>query len=313
MGTKRSVHSGALFTVAAALFGSLLGASGAFADPPAVRGDFNHDGHPDILWRHQSSHRLSVWYMDGSQRIGGELFMNPPEAGWTVVGTNDFNNDGENDIVWRNVNSGRVAIWYMNGFTHVGGQLVDPPDPTMVDLDWVFVGTGDFNGDGQADMFWRNNALGIFQGYLRIWEMQAATPTTPASVIDEEETIPDERTDLDWKIAGIADMTTDGQANMDILWRHAPTNALEIWRMNHFMQVATLPIVPAPGVSYPGPDWIVAGLFDLDADGKTDILWHNQVTGELRIWFMDDVVMLGQGPLNPAVLPDLQWKNVGPR
>src|SRR5262245_19649739 len=134
MESKRAIR----FAGALALLGSLLGASGASA---AVRGDFNHDGKTDILWRHVNSHRLSVWYMNGAQRISGELFMNPPEAGWTVVGTNDFNDDGENDIVWRNVNSGRVAIWFMNGFVPVGGQHMHPPGKAMDDRGGVFAGT----------------------------------------------------------------------------------------------------------------------------------------------------------------------------
>lgn len=295
-------------------------ASSARAQPPlpqGVRGDFNGDAQIDVLWRHVNSHRLAVWFMDEASRITGTLLPDPPpQSGWKPVGTADFDGDTKTDIVWRNSTSGNTAIWFMDGIQHVGGQLVDPAPMATVQespSSWVFVGTGDFNGDGQDDFVWKNVAHDIFQGYIRIWEIEPAAATSPAVALQEEETNPDERIDLDWYIAGLGDMTADGQANVDLLWRHTPTNALEIWRMNHYQRVGVLPIVIGTGETYPGPEWVVAGLWDLNADGRTDILWHHQLTGELLIWFMNDVVKVGEGHLNPPAVPDTQWQIVGPR
>jgi FG-GAP repeat len=39
---------------------------------------------------------------------------------------------------------------------------------------WSVLGTGDFNGDGMADIVWRDTA-----GNLSIWQMNAAAVLTP--------------------------------------------------------------------------------------------------------------------------------------
>ena len=35
--------------------------------------DFNRDGHWDLLWQHQSSGLIGLWYMNGLTRMDGEL------------------------------------------------------------------------------------------------------------------------------------------------------------------------------------------------------------------------------------------------
>jgi hypothetical protein len=71
--------------------------SGTFLNPDTVAdtqwqmagvADFDSDGKPDILWRHQVSSRLVVWIMNGVVRTTG-LFTDPPALGdpvWQVVG-----------------------------------------------------------------------------------------------------------------------------------------------------------------------------------------------------------------------------------
>jgi hypothetical protein len=45
-------------------------------------GDFNCDGHVDILWRRSSDGKNLVWYMDGVVRIGYEYInINPGTSG----------------------------------------------------------------------------------------------------------------------------------------------------------------------------------------------------------------------------------------
>jgi hypothetical protein len=57
------------------------------APPPAPRSDFNGDGKPDLLWRHQTAGHLVVWYMDGVTRVGGAA-LEPgqvDDVSWQVV------------------------------------------------------------------------------------------------------------------------------------------------------------------------------------------------------------------------------------
>jgi subtilisin-like proprotein convertase family protein len=58
---------------------------------PVVTGDYNRDGRVDIVWRHDTSGQIVVWYMggpDGSTMTGGVL-TDPPvlaDVRWKIVG-----------------------------------------------------------------------------------------------------------------------------------------------------------------------------------------------------------------------------------
>src|SRR5712692_7122437 len=73
----------------------------------------------------------------------------------------DFNNDGKSDIFWRNTATGQNYIYPMNGTTILGTEAYVR---TVADQNWQVVGIGDFNGDGRADLLWRNSATG--QNYI---------------------------------------------------------------------------------------------------------------------------------------------------
>ena len=63
------------------------------------------------------------------------FYLTPP----TSV-KNDFNYDGKRDILWRNTATGENAYWYMDGTNLIAGAVL----PTVADLNWTIVGTGDF-------------------------------------------------------------------------------------------------------------------------------------------------------------------------
>ncbi len=72
---------------------------------------------------------------------------------WTVVGTGDFEGDVEGDglsgVLWRNQSTGAVQIWGSNEDPAVISHF---PLPAVPDLYWKVVGTGDFDGNGTADI-----------------------------------------------------------------------------------------------------------------------------------------------------------------
>jgi len=84
-------------------------------------GDFNGDGHADILWQNTDG-TPAIWEMNGTTIIGAAV-LQKPTAGLQVVGTSDFNGDGHADIVWQNTD-GTPAIWEMNGTTIIGAGVL---------------------------------------------------------------------------------------------------------------------------------------------------------------------------------------------
>jgi hypothetical protein len=82
-------------------------------------------------------------------------------------------------LLWRNAD-GTLATWIMNGnlivsngAPNIGGVAVTPG------ASWSIAGVGDFDGDGNSDILWRND-----NGSMAEWLLngnvvtQSVTPTT---------------------------------------------------------------------------------------------------------------------------------------
>jgi hypothetical protein len=49
--------------------------------------DFNGDGKPDLIWQHEASGQVDVWYLNGPQgnsRMGGNT-ISGPIPGWRAI------------------------------------------------------------------------------------------------------------------------------------------------------------------------------------------------------------------------------------
>jgi len=75
----------------------------------------------------------------------------------------------------------------MNGATMNGGGSV-----TYISSDWNIAGIGDFNGDGDADILWRNSTT----GEVYIWLMNGTTLTSSGSL---------GYVSSDWSVQGVGD------------------------------------------------------------------------------------------------------------
>ena len=85
----------------------------------AGTGDFNGDGHADILWRNANGD-VDLWNSNGNGGFTGQDLGIVSDS-WQIAGTGDFNGDGHSDILWRNVN-GDVDLWNSNGNGGFTGQ-----------------------------------------------------------------------------------------------------------------------------------------------------------------------------------------------
>ena len=126
----------------------------------------------------------------------------------------------------------------------------------------VATGSGDFNGDGLADLLYRNTQDGSNKLQLSAATANPSFRTLPV-------------VSLSWKVAGIGDFDGDGRS--DILWRNMSTGQNSIWRSG---DAATKQAV----ASVPSLDWIVATVGDFNGDHHSDIFWHNTRTGQNTMW-----------------------------
>ncbi|HSR64915.1 MAG TPA: FG-GAP-like repeat-containing protein, partial [Xanthomonadaceae bacterium] len=143
--------------------------------------------------------------------------------------------------------------------------------------------SGDFNGDGQSDVLWRNLSTG---GNV-VWRSALAPMQLPLTPVADQA----------WQVAAAADFDGDGKA--DILWRNGTTGADQIWKAASSANKVLLPTVALT--------WTVAGTGDFNGDGKGDILWRNTTTGANVLW-------LAGSPKTQVALTtvsDLAWTPVG--
>jgi Ca2+-binding RTX toxin-like protein len=249
---------------------------------PGRDGDYNGDGIMDLLWWEPGSGQLKIWFMNG----GSVQSVSAPVEGldisqWLLVNTGDFNNDGIWDLLWWNPETGEAAIRYMAAQSAVSNGF-SPSSTTAGDItgNVTLSYPGDLNGDGRADLIWRDYAT----GFVTIWLM--GEDGKPA--LNGPPTLADGMTDggkpgvvdsLEWTMRGLFDMNADGKS--DVIWQHGWDGRVVVWYMDGSQ---------ATGVSQyqriEPENWRVAGLGDLNGDGLGDIVWRNDSTGAVQAWLM---------------------------
>jgi peptidyl-Asp metalloendopeptidase len=121
--------------------------------------------------------------------------------------------------------------------------------------------SGDFDGDGKSDVFWRNTSSGA----NTLWKSaNRSTPQAVASVTSQS-----------WKVVGIGDFDGDGKS--DLLWRNTTTGANSIWKSGNRNTSQAVTGVTSQA-------WKVVGVGDFDGDGKSDILWRHDLNGSNTVW-----------------------------
>jgi uncharacterized repeat protein (TIGR01451 family) len=245
-------------------------------------GDFNGDGDSDIIWQHDSNNLASMWINDetdvltvGQLGSGGTLPVGAPPVfpygpfGFDIKAIGDVNADGKDDVISQQVN-GDVVIWQMDG-TYTGTIVHDHVGPFASGAlaGWTVKGSGDFNGDGNADLIWQNT-----NGTVAMWLMDdnfnptfvgAVGPFNPGA---------------NWQIKGVGDINGDG--NSDLIFQETG-GLVAAWEMDG----TSATFVGAIGPFNPGANWKVQGTGDFNHDGKADILFQEVNSGLVAEWHMD--------------------------
>ena len=86
-------------------------------------GDFNGDGHADILFQNTSSGQVAIWEMNGTTIVGCGTVASNPGPSWHAIGAGVEGT--ASDILFQST-SGQTAIWDMKGTSIVGAGWSAP-------------------------------------------------------------------------------------------------------------------------------------------------------------------------------------------
>jgi len=195
---------------------SSSGAIGAVTHHLADRRDnatFDANGSTDLLWRDSSGNTAHMVHeRHASSSSSGRVSANIP-TNWTVVAAGGFSTgdgDGRHPLARQYRQSGDVA-------DERRGPSRRPRDSAMCPPTWSIVGTGDFDGDGNADLLWRDNQ----RQYGRSGFMSGATVSSTAGLGNIPTT---------WSVAGTGDF--NGDKKSDILLARHQRQYRDVWLMN---------------------------------------------------------------------------------
>jgi hypothetical protein len=151
----------------------------------------------------------------------------------------------------------------------------------------------DFNGDGSTDLLLQNAASGV----IAAWFMNG---THWLGGVYFSQSPP-----LDYALVGTGDFRGDGE--IALVLQNRRTYQIALW----YTGGADHAVIT--GGDYvnvtPQTGWKVVGVGDFNGDGRSDLVFQNQSTNQVALWFMSGPVYQG-GVLLPFI-PPIEWKIAG--
>ena len=285
--------------------------------------DFNGDGRTDMIMG-------AILFLGNGDGTFVQWLVSPAEECVNALAAADFDGDGRLDVAssWSCVTEPPASFRTGGVQIHAGrgDGSFDPPRPAvnLGDSDATALATGDFDGDGRADVavvsFQRSNvavALGTGLGSfgspmtystgagpravvagdfngdgiddLAVADATASTVSVLLSLGSEMAEAVDYPVGEGPRALAIGDFDEDGRA--DIATANTTSDTISILSGRGDGTFAAAVSRPAPGA----PRAIATG--DLDRDGRDDIAVVNQGTDELTIFLSDGDVVFRPRPL----------------
>jgi hypothetical protein len=257
------------------------------ADPWTLAGTgaFMGPGTTDMLWFNQTSGVAKLWIMTNGAVSSTPILGSVP-SGWKILAIGDFNGDGTSDLLWYNQTSGLVGEWLIqNGAIQSCATL----GSVAPGAGWKFLGSGDFNGNGTPDLLWYNPTSGQVGEWLiqngAVQSFTALGNVAPGS---------------GWNYAGMGDFNGDGTP--DLLWYNPTSGQVAAWLIQNGGILGFANI----GFVAPNTGWNLAQIADFTNDGTDDLLWQNQLTGQLEEWLIQNAAISGFANIG-VVTPNTGW------
>ena len=190
-----------------------------------------------------------------------------PAVSMTARARNDIDGNGRSDLIWlstwhfyRPSSAFSLAYWRMDGTSVASKHTYQASTNFRNEV------TGDFDGDGRADILWFAYDFDLPDTRIFMWRSRGdATFDAPyvASVPKR------------WNLAQMgssADINGDGRD--DIIWQNRTSGQAAYWLMDGTTVLGS-------SVFQLHPDCVVNGAGDFDGDGRDDLLCNDRMRGLL--------------------------------
>jgi len=195
--------------------------------------------------------------------------------------TANFRAEYTNILFFQNPEERKVKVWYLDGHKKIDKETIAEDHASG----WLVKAVYDMNNSGYPDLVWQHPD----SGELTIWQMidfdfnrapdiPILNPASGKSEIDPV-----------WEMMAVHDLNDSG--NPDIFWQR-DDGELAVWlqKDDGSYQTGRLYNRYERGEKSVSPDWQIGAVFDLLADGDTEVIWH-AVGGEhedqLAYWKLD--------------------------
>ena len=250
-------------------------------------GDFDGNGISDVLLHNQVTGEVAAWLIMNNAPNGWKSMGIAPAATWKVVGTGDFDGNGLSDVLLQDQTTGGVGAWLIPSASGINGwkDLGIAPVAT-----WKVLGTGDFDHNGLSDVLLQN----LTSGEVGAWLVQSGNTLNGWISMGFAPT-------ATWKVVGVGDYDTNGFSDVLLhnqgsgevgAWLIQSGGAPNIWRSMGIAPVAT---------------WSVVGTGDYDAGGSSDVLLHDQTSGEIGAWLIQNGSVFNTWK-SLGIAPVASWK-----
>jgi hypothetical protein len=237
-------------------------------------GDADGNKKADILWQDSRTGAIWVWLLGGLEP--NELLVDRNVRGWRVIGFTDVNGDKRADIMLRRLvgSTTEVRMLALNGATVTS----DVTSKFVGQYDQAFV--GDLNRDGRAELILKQRRAARCGTELYFTSTLAGDVngtggqfTAPARLRDTsgQDELPLDRR---YVIAGIADMTGDGAA--DIIFRHSSGDVV-VWDIDD-SKVTSKTVLAQRATGF-----TIVGFPDIDGDNVREVLLRNK-RDDVKTW-----------------------------
>ncbi len=265
-----------------------------------------------VLWQQPGNASSIFWQLNGPN-LAGDAITTP--AGYEYVGSADFDgvSDGtgkSQDILWKkNLGNGsyELNVWFMNSDNSLRESkpvVLNASDVSAFAIPdaYKIQRVEDFDGDGKADILFRQTAANS----VVLWTMDGPT----INLVKSQNYT---RFSPAYEIFGTGDFDNNGIR--DILFRPSTgEGGLVIWLLDTNLKLIEAPAGQVPGAAQSGfvklapnlggiipqlgSDWVALGVADFNktiggsltaagADDKDDLLFVNQISGQLVSWLMN--------------------------